>query len=463
MNVETDRLDRGSAPASAAPGRVRQFALLGARRFWPLFCVQFLGAFNDQFFKTAFIALLTWRLAAEKGLAGQIDLLNQLGAGLFILPFALCAPTAGLISDGMDKAVMMRWVKFAEIVLMALAAAAYHIQNVTFLFVLLFLMGAQSAFFAPIKYAVLPRYLARHELVAGNGLVQAATFLAILFGQIAGAKLVLTEWGVEIASIGVVTIAVVGWLASLFALPVPPVGAGPRVDWIFPRAMVRTVIDCARRPEPFYAILVYGWFWFMAGAALAFIPPLAANNLHGTEDVALILLVMFSIGVALGALVCNTILRGRITYVTVPFGALGIMGGIFVFYAALRGYGADIGGDAPLLTGAEFITRPDSWPILAGFAMMASFAGLFVVPLSVIYQATSPEPERGRFVAASNVIDALCMVASAIVSVLLLALGLARDEILVLLGLSAIPMAFIIWRHHRAGPDLRTPGLQGAS
>lgn len=443
--------------AAAAPPPVRQFALLGERRFWPLFSVQFLGAFNDQFFKTAFVALLTYRIADEKGMGGQLDMLNQLAAGLFILPFALFSPTAGMISDGMDKARMMRWVKFMEIVLMVLAAVAYHLQNVTFLFVLLFLMGAQSAFFAPIKYAVLPRYLARHELVAGNGLVQGATFLAILFGQIAGAKLVLTDFGVEIASAGVLTVALLGWLASLRALPVPPLGPGPRVDWNFPRAMVRTVLGCRRHAEPFYAILVYGWFWFLAGAALAFIPPLAKEDLHGSEDVALLLLVMFSIGVAAGALLCNTILRGRVTYATVPFGALGILAGIALAWTGLQGYGAGLDRAAPLLSGAAFLARADAWPILAGFALMAAFAGLYVVPLSVVYQTTSPEPERGRFVAASNVIDSLAMVGSAILSILLLALGLARDDILLLLGLTALPMALAIWRHHRAGPDLSTP------
>lgn len=448
--------------ATGAEERPNQFMLLCSRRFWPLFTVQFLGAFNDQVYKTAFVALLTWRLAAEQGLEGSIDLLNQVAAGLFILPFALCSPTAGMISDGMDKAVMMRRVKAMEIVLMILAAIAFHLENLTFLFVLLFAMGAQSAFFAPIKYAVLPRYLQRNELVAGNGMVAAATFIAIICGQIAGAKLVLTEAGVQIVSAAVIGVAVIGWLASQRALPVPPLGSKPRIDWVLPRAMVRLLIDCSARREPFFAILAFAWFWLAGAAVLSFVPPMAKQTLHGTEDVALILLVTFTLGVAIGALMTNTVLKGRISYATVPVGALGMMAGLLALHPALGAYGGDILAEAPLLTGAGFLSRADAWPVLACFLLMASFAGLYVVPLSVIYQATSPEGARGRFVAASNVVDSLAMVASALLSVALLSAGLAREEILVLFGLTGLPVAMVVWRHHRAGPDLSSPSVAGA-
>ena len=171
-----------------------QFALLKTRRFLPVFLVQFLGAFNDQVYQKAFVALVTYRLADQVGM--DVAMLGAIASALFILPFAIVSPTAGQYADRVDKAVMMRWVKGWEIVVMGLAVIGYQTQNIYFLYFVLLLMGAQSAVFAPIKYGVLPQYLHRDELLGGNGLVQGFTFLAILFGSIIGNELILTNNGV---------------------------------------------------------------------------------------------------------------------------------------------------------------------------------------------------------------------------------------------------------------------------
>ncbi|MEL6268153.1 MAG: MFS transporter, partial [Pseudomonadota bacterium] len=194
------------ARAEARPPN--QFALLKTRRFLPLFLVQFLGAFNDQVYQKAFVALVTYRLADQVGI--DIALLGVIASGLFILPFAIITPTAGQIADRVDKARMMKWVKGWEIVVMCLAVIGYHTQNIYFLYFVLFLMGAQSAVFAPIKYAVLPSYLDRAELMAGAGLVQSATFFAIIIGQILGIKVALMEGGVAVVCAAVLILAVLG-------------------------------------------------------------------------------------------------------------------------------------------------------------------------------------------------------------------------------------------------------------
>ena len=222
-----------------------QFALLGTRRFLPLFLTQFLGAFNDQVYQKAFVALVTYRLADKAGI--PIPMLGVIASGLFILPFAVVTPTAGQIADRVDKAVMMRWVKLWEIVVMGMAVIGYHIQSIWFLYFVLFLMGAQSAMFAPVKYSIIPQYLHRDELMGGNGLIQGSTFLAIIFGTILGNELVLRENGelidlylvafrlpldgVTLISIAVVVIAVAGFAASLFAPPAPPSERHGAVDW----------------------------------------------------------------------------------------------------------------------------------------------------------------------------------------------------------------------------------------
>ena len=192
-------------------------------------------------------------------------MLGIIASALFIVPFAIITPTAGQIADRVDKAKMMRWVKFMEIVLMVIAAYSYLTQNLTVLMILMFLMGAQSAFFAPIKYGVLPHYMKEDEMPPANGLIQGATFLAILLGQIFGAKLVLTDSGVLLVSIAVVVIAVIGWAASFAAPPVPPIGPKPKVNWIMPVAMIKIIIDCWHARPAMFAMLSLGWFWF-AGA-----------------------------------------------------------------------------------------------------------------------------------------------------------------------------------------------------
>ena len=238
-------------PSDANDSVSNQFALLGTRRFLPLFLTQFLGAFNDQVYQKAFVALVTYRLAEKVGIS--IPLLGAIASGLFILPFAVVTPTAGQIADRVDKVVMMRWVKAWEVVVMGLAVIGYHLENIWFLYFVLFLMGAQSAMFAPVKYSIIPQYLHQDELMGGNGLVQGSTFLAIIFGTILGNELILRTQGelvdlfvvsfplpidgVTLISVVVVGVAMAGFLASLFAPPAPPTRRHGPVDWLFPRAI----------------------------------------------------------------------------------------------------------------------------------------------------------------------------------------------------------------------------------
>ncbi|MEM7523136.1 MAG: MFS transporter [Pseudomonadota bacterium] len=425
-----------------------QFALFKTRRFWPLFTVQFLGAFNDQTFKNAFVALLTYRLADSLALTGDdVDLYVQISAALYILPFALCAPTAGQIADGMDKARMMRWVKFVEIILMGIAAAAYLTQSLPILFTLMFLMGAQSAFFAPIKYGVLPQYMKTDEMPPANGLIQGATFLAILLGQIFGAKLVLTDGGVLLVSIAVVVIAIIGWIASFAAPPAPPIGPKPKVDWVMPRAMVRIIADCASEKPAMFAMLALGWFWFAGATFLSLIFQIAKFSLYASEDAALVLLTSFSVGVAIGALLYSVIVKGAVTLMTAPWGAAGIGVGAILFWLAVLNYGAGFEEPETLLTIGQFLGRFESWLVIGALVMMAMCAGLYVTPFNVEYQVKAPEGRKGQFVACSNVIDSLCMVGSAVIAAVMIgALGVPREMMFAIVGVTGFVAAFIVWR-----------------
>ncbi len=440
--------DRGSeaslTPAPPAdPPAPNQFALLGRRRFLPLFLVQFLGAFNDQVYQKAFVALVTYRLADQVGL--PLELLGVIASALFILPFAVVTPTAGQIADRVDKAVMMRWVKGWEIVVMGLAVIGYHTQNIWFLYFVLFLMGAQSAVFAPIKYSVLPQYLHRSELVGGNGLVQGSTFLAIIFGTILGNELILTERGVTIVSVLVVTVAIIGFVASLCTPSAGPIDTTRRpVDWLFPRAIWQLIQRARATPSAFRPILFISWFWFLGATFLSLLPAYAKEALGVDEGVLTVLLAGFSVGVAIGAFSVERLSHGRVGYALPPIGAIGLAIMAVELYLATPALPEP---GAPLITRGEFFSDFGGWRILLDFILLAAFAGVYVTPLNTILQAESPDARRAQFIACSNVVDASFMVLSAALVAVLVALGFGATEVLVLVTLTAIPIAVLVARH----------------
>ncbi|MEM9145397.1 MAG: MFS transporter [Pseudomonadota bacterium] len=419
-----------------------QFALLRTRRFLPLFLVQFLGAFNDQVYQKAFVALVTYRLAEQVDVS--LGLLGVIASALFILPFAIVTPTAGQIADRVDKARMMRFVKGWEIVVMGLAVIGYHTQNIYFLYFVLFLMGAQSAVFAPIKYAVLPQYLSKRELVGGNGLVQGSTFLAIIFGTILGNELILTEYGVTLVSILVVSIAVIGFVASLCAPSAGPISSHGPVDWLFPRAIWMLITMCRGVPKAFRTIMMIAWFWFLGATFLSLLPAYAKEALGVDEGVLTVLLAGFSIGVAIGALLTEALSRGQVGLSLPPVGALGLAVMAVELYLASPPLPAE---GAALIDRATFFSDFAGWRILVDFVLLAAFAGMYVTPLNAVLQAESPEDRRAQFIACSNVVDASFMVGSAVAVALFLALGLGVTEMLALVTLTGLPMAVVVARY----------------
>ena len=366
-------------------------ALLKTRRFLPLFLVQFLGAFNDNTFKNAFIALLTYRLSDQ--LEMPLEIQTAVMGMLFIFPFAAFSGLAGQISDGMDKAKMMRVVKFVEIILMIFASIGYFTQQIEFLYIVLFLMGTQSAFFAPIKYSVLPNYVSKEELIGANGLIQAATFLAILLGTIAGIQLILTESGVLIVSATVIIVAIIGFLASLQAPNAPAIGTKPIVDWVFPRLIWKLLKRAATQKQAFIALMAIGWFWFVGAGFMNLLPAFAKDILRVDANVYTFLLAGFSIGIGVGAYACSKIYAGSVKVGIVPWGALGIAIFAIDLWASCNGFSYD----GPLKSIGQFMSDFHGWRVFIDFIGLAICSGIYVTPLNAILQVESPEAERGRF------------------------------------------------------------------
>jgi MFS family permease len=372
-------------------GGGRMFALLGSRRFGPLFVTQFLGAFNDNLFKTAFIFLVTFHLRRDDPVGAAT--LATVATGVFILPFVLFSGIAGSMSDARDKAAIARWVKVAEIAFMGVGAVALALQSEVLALVVVFLMGVHSTVFGPMKYAILPQHLAADELLLGTGLVEGATFVAILLGQIAGGLLPpgLAGW----VALGV---AVAGYVSARAIPPAPP-SPGNRIDWHPWRAAKTALGQAFGNAQVRIATIAVSWFWALGAVYTSQFVPLAKNDLGGDEGVATLFLAAFSIGVALGSAMVSRLLNHRVSgRLTVPAGLVMALAGIDLFFAerAFGGAAGDVRG---------FLADPRGWRVLADLTVLAIAGGIFSVPLYGILQTATAAGGRARAIAANNIVN----------------------------------------------------------
>lgn len=418
-----------------------QFRLLGQRRFLPFYLTQFSGAFNDNLFKNALLLLITYSAGGLMGLS--VNVVVNLAAFLFILPFFLFSGIAGEMADRYEKARIIRNVKLAEIVIMSVAAVGLWFGRYELLLVLLFLMGTQSTFFGPVKYAILPQVLSDDELVGGNGLVGMGTFVAILLGTIAAGLLMGFETAARLTAIGVVVMAVLGYLAARQVPATEPDGSGVTVRF---RPVVETwrlMALAAERRQVLLAVLTISWFWFLGAAYLTQFPNFARTDLLGDETVVTLLLAMFTIGISIGAMMCERLTKHRITLGPVPWGALGLsLFGIDLYFA--------VPGDPVASTWVTLLTDPVYLRVLVDLVGIGICGGLFIVPLYAFIQHETPRAKRARIIAALNVINALFMVVSALAGILVLGvLGFSIPGFFLLLSLLNGLVLLVVWRLRR--------------
>jgi hypothetical protein len=415
-----------------------QFSLLRQRRFAPFFVTQFLGAFNDNIFRNGLVILITFQGVQIAGMDARL-LANVAGA-LFILPFFLFSATAGQIADKYEKSFLIRRIKLFEIALMVLAASAFIAESYSTLFVVLFLMGLQSTLFGPVKYAYLPQQLETSELVGGNALVGSGTYLAIIFGLMAGGIAVAADPGQHIVlSACLVSIAVAGLAASCGIPATRAADPELRINWNAWTETWRIVGFARERRSVFLSILGISWFWFF-GSALAFqIPAYTLGILRGSEEITTVLLVAFAVGVGAGSLLCERMSAHRIELGLVPFGSIGLS----VF--AIDLYFAQPASNPVLLHSVgEFLGRPGSWRVLGDLALLGAFGGLYSVPLYAMVQERAERQHLSRIIAANNILNALFMVAAAVLAISLLNAGVTVPRFfLVLAVLNALVALYI--------------------
>ena len=396
----------------------------------PLFLTQFLGAFNDNLFKSALVTLITFDLAAKYHLNAQI--LITVVAGLFILPFFLFSSLAGQISDKYEKSRLIRIIKLAEIILMAMTAAAFHYVQLWWLIALLFLMGAQSTFFGPLKYSVLPQLLREDELVAGNGLVNAGTNVAILTGTLCGGLFIMSPLGRYYISAGVVGVAAAGYIASRFIPVLPAASPKLRID----RNLFRSTWQLITYPVPnrpvFLSIIGISWFWFLGSVFLAQFPSFAKDIIGGDERVSTLFLVVFTVGIGFGATFCNKLLGGRVSGKYVPASLVAISVFIVMLYIVSPQQAS--GG---VLSGVgAFLSSGRSWLIILSMFLIAASGGLYSIPMYAMMQNFTPETHMARTIASLNIIDSLGMVIAAALMSAMIAAGMSINGVF-------LSMAFI--------------------
>jgi len=399
--------------------------LLQSRQFWPLFVTQFLGALNDNVFKSALVVLVTFQLADASGVDGPV--MVTAAAGIFIVPFFVFSATAGQLADRYDKARLARWVKAAEVLIMIAGAMAFFRESLGALMAVLFLMGTQSALFGPVKYAILPQHLALDQLITANAMVEAGTFLAILLGTIVGGLLVLTENGLWVVAGLIVSIAVLGAGTSLLVPKAPSLDRGLVINFnVF--SSTRQMIGHARRtPEVFWAVMGISWFWLVGATFLSQFPTFAKDVLNGDEEVVTLFLATFSVGIAVGSGLCSWLLKGRISAKYVPFAALLMSAFMVDLYFSSGAFGA-ISQGARLGVG-EFLNSANGLRVSADLVMVAVGGGLYIVPLYAVLQSRGAASHRARDIAANNILNALFMVVSAVVVGVMLSLGVSVPEV----------------------------------
>jgi MFS family permease len=415
--------------------------LLRARRFVPLFATQFLGAFNDSLFKQAVVLFVTYQLFSNPHKEFQFSAIAQ---ALFILPFFLFSALSGQLADDHDKARMIRIIKFAEIGIMIVGGAGLMLANIPLMLAAVFAMGIHSTFFGPIKYAILPQHLHRDEVLGGTGLVEAGTYIAILLGTILAGALASRP---QFAAAAVLIFAILGFLTGRQVPPAPPAAERLPITWHIVHASIELVSATMHIRRLFLAILAISFFWTIGAVLIIIFPPLVKNVLGANEQVASMFIAVFSIGIAIGSVAINRMLKSEVSAKFAPPSVIAM--GVFVLllhFVALTW--SKHGGE--LTTLGNFVFRPMAWPMILCLLGVAITGGMFVVPLYAFLTTTVPKTETARTVAANNIVNSGAMVIGALLAFGLSSLGIGPVGQLLLVAAMCIVSAWLGWKLHLA-------------
>ncbi len=426
---------------------INAMGLLKKRSFLPLFGTQFLGAFNDNLFKQAMVLFATYRIFHDPRAEASF---SALAFGISTLPFILLSALAGQLADTVDKARIVRIVKTAEIGIMLLGAAGLlvaergHAQTgIVLMLGAVFLLGVHSTFFGPIKYAILPQHLHEDDVLGGTGLVEAGTYLSILLGT------VLAGWmPIEPTAILVLAVAGIGWFTGRAIPPAPRMGPRLRVNFNPFTSSWRLIRATLHIPRLFLAICSISLFWTIGAVLIIIFPPLVKNVLTTTQEVASLFTATLSIGIAIGSVVINTLLKGHISARYAPASIIAMGVSVIVFSLVVRLWVPAPAGH--LYAWNEFIAQPRAIPVLGSLTAIAVFGGMFVVPLYAFLTTTVGKDQTARTVAANNVVNSAAMVIGAGAVLGISNLGVGSQDMLFLVAAMCLVAAWLAQKLHRA-------------
>ncbi|MBE09192.1 MAG: MFS transporter [Rhodospirillaceae bacterium] len=419
-----------------------QYHLLKTRRFLPLLVTVLLGAANDNVFKNALLILILFSVGREAPMEETV--LVTVASAIFILPFFIFSATAGQLADKYEKSGMIRWIKFAEVLIMGAGVAALQFGDVYWLLGVLFLMGVQSAFFGPLKYSILPTLLRKDELIGGNAFVEAGTFLAILVGTIVGGLMAGWEYGVNGVAAIVFGLAVIGWICSYGIPQAPAPQPSLKVNYNIATQTFR-IVDRIRKDRPvFRSILGISWFWLVGIMLLTQVPNLAKSNFNADHEVITFLMVVATVGIAIGSMLCNSLLKGEITAKYVPVAAFGMS----VFLADIW-FSSPDGLSSTAVTFGMFLETSANWRVIADLLGVCICGGIFAVPLYAMMQTLSDEQERSQIVAGNNILNAVFMVAGSLLAGIILDAGYTVPDLFLTVAAANLLVVFYMQRFWR--------------
>jgi hypothetical protein len=416
--------------------------LLKARRFLPLFATQALGAFNDSLYKQAVVLFVTYQVYSNAAKEAQFSAIAQ---GLFILPFFLLSALAGQLADHRDKAKLIRIVKIAEVAIMIFGGLGLVLENIPLMLAGILAMGVHSTFFGPIKYAILPQHLHGDEVLGGTGLVEAGTYLAILLGTIAAG---FVAYDARLAAISVIGFAVLGLIAGRQVPPAPPATVGEPLDFHIIRSSIKLVSATMHIRHLFLAIVSISFFWTIGAVLIIVFPPLVKNVLGANEQVASLFIGIFSVGIAIGSVLVNRLLKSEVSARYSPASVIIMAGFVLLLHFVARSW--DNHGITELTSLTGFLAHPLSFLMIIALLGVAVAGGCFVVPLYAFLTTTVPKDETARTIAANNIVNSGAMVIGSVLTFGLTAMGFTSTTLLLLIAAMCLVSAWLAWLLHKA-------------